>query len=428
MQIGFICSTGTQVDTFLPVMHSISAIEETKCIWVSLDGYYKWDAEKTLEGHKLEYVSLKTQNFNQQFTKLSLPLMYWYLLTDIKKKILNLLNQETLDVLIFGNDRGLIEKLFIRLAKAHGVKTLLIQDGMIWSNEVRTFTLKSRFDNTIKILLKDVLKESLSWIMRKLNISYLAPSYLGQGKCDLIAVMGEAAKQNLVLRGIDPNQIIITGQPRYEYLIKSIGDVHELKKRLDITSNYLILSVFTSAFKNVMKSNASQQQQEDFIKKLINYIENYYPQKVRLFLKPHPRESVREYELLTKNRPWINIVREYSSLEIINLSSLIISVPSTIMAEACLMNKPLAIIKIGVKENIAQLVGLSPGSFKEFDNFDELAEFLDCFVSGRCVEEISTSKIYHKLVFSPGDSSYQLALLIRKLAKNEQNENSCYAG
>ena len=417
MRVGFVCSTSTQVEMFAPVMDAIASLEGSDFLWISLDQYYRWDAERALQDLGTKYVSLGKGVAGRRFLDMPLPAMYWHLLTDVRGEICSLLARQELDVLLFGNDRGLIEKLFVRLARAHDVKTLLVQDGILWSNEVRTFDFRRRFDNTASALLRDFAKEILSRVLRTLGLFYLAPSYLGQGGCDLIAVMGESSKRLLIARGVEPERIIITGQPRYDRFLRLADVSSELKDRLHLPTGRLTVSMFTSAYLSILRSDSAQRQQEELVNNLIRYIEQRHWQRIYLLLRPHPRESAGNYQVASES-PCVRIVKEVGSLEIIAASDLVISVPSTIIVETCLFGKPLIVMRVGVRDSVSRLLGLSSNTFLEVDNFGELTDYLDQILSTQPIQQKFASHTCRELVFiAPEGAAHRIASLVTKLVQ-----------
>jgi len=410
MRIGFVCSTNTQVEMFIPVMNAIANIEDLKeadFLWITLDSYYKWNAEKTLQDIGIEYISLKGDIAEKRFVDLSLPVMYWHLFANIRPQIHDVLVWRRPNVLLFGNDRGLIEKLFIKIAKERKIGTILLQDGLLWLNEVRTLNPRRRANKSLRNLLRDCAKEILSRILKALGAFHLAPSYIGQGGCDLIAVMGEASKRVLEARGVEPEHIVVVGQPRYDGALRLLETPDMLRKRLHLPSGRLVVSVFTSAFFSILRDESAQRQQEEFTKHLICYIEQNCSQQVYVLIKPHPREPFERYARIIGGRMCGRVVHGLNSLDVMAVSDVIVTVPSTIIAEAILLGKPLIVLRIAREESVPKSLGLPSDAFFEVSTFPELRDCLNRVLSGAINLQDLVSSYAHEIVFVPPEGAAQ---------------------
>ena len=72
---------------FAPVKESLDERGDAKCVWISLDPYYLWDAGAELKDLGIEPYNFGGQVFRSRFIDHPLPLMYWRLLTEIRPQI-----------------------------------------------------------------------------------------------------------------------------------------------------------------------------------------------------------------------------------------------------------------------------------------------------------------------------------------------------
>jgi hypothetical protein len=367
MRIGFVCSTNTQVQTFLPVSQALQT-SENSIVFISLDPFYHWGAEKELVKNSCSFIYVGEISSSKPFTRLGLWQMYTYLLK-LKLPIDQLL--QTLDILILGNDRGLIEKQFIHQSHQQNVPTLLIQDGLLWRSEVRHIQWQ---DLTTGMGRKKLAKETLRITLKALALERFAPTYMGQGGCDAIAVMGKGTKNVLVERGISPNKIYITGQPRYDAWIKinQKETLDKFKQRYQLPQNHLIISIFTSAFQLNLGRVDLQTRQEKLVHELVELFSRHSTHTT-IILKHHPREDQSGYAAAHEN-PQVRVIEGTSSFDILLIADKVISAPSTIIGEALMLQKELFIMRINTEDvqSTCYLLGSDNETLREYNDAQQL--------------------------------------------------------
>lgn len=373
MRVCFICLSSTHVYMFHPVMRTLEE-QGGEYVCVSLENYYHWDANQALESLQIPYIQFG-QPQPKRIVDLSLPQMYARIYR-IVPQIKALYDEYQPHVLLVGNDRGLVDKQFIRIANERQIRTILVQDGLLWTSEVRSLNWQKREDKSLRRVFRDLLKEMLSMTLSRVNLNYLAPKYMGQGGCSYIAVMGEATKRVLVARGCKSESIVVVGQPRYDDINYTREKVQELKKRLDIPAEGLVLSVFTSAYQTNLFSTYLQKQQEEFVNRFVLALSQALEKDVILLLKPHPRENAANYIIESNGRLSLQLIQTgFSSLDIIAISNFVLTVPSTILAEISLLQKQFLVIKLGVSDQVTTRLGVLEDSCLEYDCPEEAASY-----------------------------------------------------
>lgn len=415
MRVGFVCSTQAQAEMFLPVMQAIADSGRHGFFWIALDDLLKRGAGKTLRNNSVPYLTLKGDIGSGRFTELPLPLMYWHLLRGVRRRINDILSDQRPDVLLLGNDRGLIEKHFIRLAKRQGALTVLLQDGLLWQSEVRTFDRRRYANASPGYLLRDCAKEALSRTLCAVGAFHLAPSYMGQGGCDLILVMGQATRRILAARGIEPGRVVVAGQPRYDRVAQEVEPSGVLREKLHLPVDRLLISFLSTDW--------DRQRQKKLVERLASFAEQRHPQQLYLLVKPHPNTPPEEYEGLLAGNRCAGVIRGAGSLDVLAASDLVITVPSTIIAEAALLRKPLAVLEIAGMGGPSELLGLLPDALPEFDSFDGLLEFVEQFISaesepGREPPSPRRAEVASELVYLPPEgAARRVADLVLELAR-----------
>jgi hypothetical protein len=114
------------------------------------------------------------------------------------------------DVLVVGNDRGLIEKVALDAARGLGARTVLVQDGALAARPAPEPTVRRRMWRTAR--------RAGSAVVRRLGLTAYAATEYGLGGCDLVAVTGPAGEAAMLARGVPPDRIAVVGQPRYDGL------------------------------------------------------------------------------------------------------------------------------------------------------------------------------------------------------------------
>ena len=217
-------------------------------------------------------------------------------------------------LLVFAIDHDPIAQIFIKSAKKRDIKTILIQEALIRPYE---YTYRP-------VYFKDYLYN----ILRFLGV-YLNYVEYGRMGCDYILVGGQQPKSILARRGIPENKTFILGQPKYDDMImktKIKKPVHNQKK----------VYLFIASTKII-----SDEQNVRFLNKIIEVVGKL---EINLIIKLHPRSSVTAdhvYRVINnKERSFLTIIKEGDdTFEILKRSDVLITVSSTVILEALMMDK-----------------------------------------------------------------------------------------
>ena len=232
----------------------------------------------------------------------------------IKHLINKILNQVLPDAVVLAIDNDPIAQLFIKISKQMGIKTILIQEGLIRPHE---YTMR-----------KTYLSDYGYRLLRYLGI-YLKYTIYGTSECDKILASGKRAADILKKRGIRENKIEIVGQPKYDdYIKKSKSYTPGTQK------NKIIL--FAAGTKIV-----KDEENKHFLKKLLQTIKVL---DAYLIIKMHPRtpETPEDiYKIINEeDTSFFKIVKQGDdTFEILKGIYALITVSSTMIIEALMMNK-----------------------------------------------------------------------------------------
>jgi len=260
-------------------------------------------------------------------------------LQQYKETIQNILEIEKPNIVITPHNLNPIGYLFVKNARKKYIPTLLLHEG---GSEVSKYLRKKK-----PIRKKNVLRDIESKIpltgMDKFELLLMKITKILRGKqfvahngSDYVAAMSPFAKQFLEELGIKAN-IVVTGQPRFDDIIKKEFNKPAIMKRLNLETRKKIVLILTSIF--VVDGIWKSEKLESFISTLVNNLEKI--EEVEPILKIHPRESVEYYKKIIGDR--IKIFQDEDLYEIISVSDLIISLPSTTTVEALLFKKKILI-------------------------------------------------------------------------------------
>ena len=216
--------------------------------------------------------------------------------------------------MVLALDNDPIAQIFISESKRLRIKTILVQEALIRPYE---YTMR-----------KFYLSYYLLKCLRSIGI-YLVYTKYGTEGCNKILVGGKIAADIMKKRGVPKEKITIVGHPKYDALIEKITCLENKKNK---RKTYLFAASTT-----VIHDDINIQ----FLKKLI---ESTTKLGVHLIIKLHPRgpqEPEDIYEILNiKENPDLEIIKEGDdTFEILKRSDVLITVSSTIVLEALMMDK-----------------------------------------------------------------------------------------
>lgn len=349
-------------------------------LWITHDAFVTWSVTPFLRAHGVDSVPLESRAGKRSFVDLPLHKMWWTLFRELAPQAESLLSRHRPDVLFVGNDRGLIEKQIIRAAKRVQAKTILVQDGLLWRHEVRSYAARHARTKEAGTILRNWGKRSLGQAMRAIGRPDAAPSYMGQGGCDRICVMGESTKRVLEARGVDSARIVVTGQPRYDDTRLSAHDVVALKTQLGVPSEHVVFTFFgATADADVRGYNLMNP--PDLASELVSFVQRVAPNRVFVILKPHPREDAAPYERVAMSADNTIAARDLNSLDLIQISDVAISFVCTTIAETVLFEVTPVVLRMGFAGSVSESLGLPEGALLEFSNpdamFGDLTRMLD---------------------------------------------------
>ena len=243
-----------------------------------------------------------------------------YILTIEAAKLL--LSQVRPKSIFLPYETGVYAMAFIVAAEELGIKTIGMQHGIIH---------KAHFDYSI-----DNLRTKTS------SVGCPIPTYL--------LVFGEFYRKLLVETFSYPSDRVITvGNPAYESVPTEIMDSRRQKILLDIGLDPSKKTVLVATSGHQAKYGRGDY--DVLIVKALSESLAQMGNDIQVLVKVHPIEDAAEYLRIVreKNAPNLTVIEEYPIQQLIAICDVFVSVLSTTIFEAMVMNKPVIIVEISEK-------------------------------------------------------------------------------
>jgi hypothetical protein len=380
-KVVFITTVGSEVDLFYPVYQSL--VDKINVLNIST-GELCCDKDVTSPEIILDKLGMRYKRLVDYHTK----------------SAVKILKKEKPDVLIVGSDQEYLRRAFVYASNQLKIPVILFQLG-ISSNKSNVYTqaikrtayrIKYHFINILRkygYLLKTMvdLKWSLFKILSMMRKDlWQAVSYYdirGTFGCDYIVVSGKWEKDTLLERGIEPQKIVVTGNPLIN-LSKAKGEV-DLRYKFDIGKDEKVILLLTSAI--VEHGLWTESMREECIGNAIDILS----QSGRLIIKIHPVESLEDYQF-AKGKAIL--CKKVVLHDVINISDLVVvSGYSTTVLEATTLNKPVILLNVfnEVKAFPYEEMGLVKGIYK----FADLKEAVESVLHNQAIRNEALRKIEH---------------------------------
>ena len=158
---------------------------------------------------------------------------------------------------------------------------------------------------------------------------------------DITLLLGKFSKQTLLQKNYPSERFVVFGNPVFFNLnkIKELLDEKTLQKKYEINENQKVILFTTEYLQEYYTAQGKYNYDTQIWEKLL---ENFAGKnEFLLILKPHPSENTTIYEKMLKKFPTTNVfIKQGDLLEMIQISSVVISIYSTTMLDAICMNKP----------------------------------------------------------------------------------------
>lgn len=262
------------------------------------------------------------------------------------------------NVIVMSHDATIpVDPLFIDCANSMHIPTLYVPHGML-SSITWTGWNAPGFRNWLLYL-----KMAILGVYRLMRLDKLSRKRLvetgwmwieytfrhkieGYGEWSKAAVFGDASKQALVSAGISPDRIVVTGNPKFDYIFHSKGTACKAKvcQRYQIPNDKDIILLLTDYLVECGQWKAEQR---------IEFVIAIYKTTLRLtqsklIIKLHPAaEKEADYQDIVKDLPEPPVICQDVPLwELLQACSLAITTVSGAGLEAMAAGKPLVVVNL----------------------------------------------------------------------------------
>lgn len=282
---------------------------------------------------------------------------------ELVKEIVHL---EKPDVIVTIDDRSPFGKTVNVISKSLGVPTLIVQHGMINDHPI-----------------------------------------VGPICSDKIAVFGQACKDALVKRNTNPDDVVVTGQTRFDVLINKKFDRNWIYDKLNIDKKKGLI-VFAS-------TDLSDDEKEMIVRGLCNAMKGF-PEK-QLIIKPHPSDNKKQFLDLLGELNSDAIVVNSDLYELLSGCDILLTTWSTVGLEAMILDKPIIIINLMNRPDPISYV--ESGAAIEVKTVDGFNQAINTVLHDpKTIEKMKISRekyIRDHVYKSDGKASERVAQLIIKM-------------
>jgi len=328
----FIPLNGNHVSIFKNVIDALKSEYTVLCHDRISDAPY-YHTEQTLKTKRIPYIHFERELKRSTRDNLAKQIADFF---RMKKLIRNTIKKISPSQIVLGIDNDPVARVIVKEAKKNGIGTILIPEGLI---RLYWYTGSTR--------------DISDWVYKGLECFgiYLRYSKYGTSGCDRILVSGRRAMNILKKQGVPEGKMAIVGQPKYDEFVRKLESrpAEKTERR-----TYLF-----AASNTVVKDDANV----TFLRKLIECIESL---GFFLIVKLHPRtpqtpEDI--YKAIGKEKSaGFEIIKEGDdTLTILQKSYGLITINSTVMIEALMLNKE------GIAVNY-----LAEGDRLDYDEYDAI--------------------------------------------------------
>lgn len=335
-----------------------------------------------------------------------------------------ILRKEGPDVLVVGHAGGVVERAFVSSCRSLEIPTLLLQDGIM--GQPAPLTLRdsvskathmiSSFLTNLKYVARHLffirsfgprnfLRAFASW--SKVSHEY------ARERCTKAAVMGPYAKRVFAELGYAAEDIVVTGQPRFDALQGPWDrDPREaVCLRLGLDRSRQTLLIATTVFRNPERRAA-------FMGAILRAARRLG--QLNIVVKVHPREDTEPYRDLLREEGAGDapVVADFPVPELLHACDLLVSSYSTMTLEALIVGTP--VVVLGVPGEAEYYPFDKQGVVATASDELELGDaFRELLFNGGPTEEVAIRKqrfVLEQAYARDGRSSERVAGLIGDLA------------
>jgi hypothetical protein len=239
------------------------------------------------------------------------------------------LRQDQASLVLTGTSHNALdwEKLFIATARGMTVPSIAVLD--FWSNYVTRF---SSADD---------------------RLDYLP---------DVVAVMDERARSEMLVAGIPAERILVTGQPAFEGLAQRLSWFNQeerwrIRESVGVGQSDLLVMFASQPIRQLYGGEESLDYlgytEDSVLRHLIRSLEivqHECPERIALLIRPHPREEVQRYSSYASSMIQIVISTTADRHNCVMAADLVTGMTSVLLVEACYLQRPVISFQPGLRK------------------------------------------------------------------------------
>jgi hypothetical protein len=239
---------------------------------------------------------------------------------------------------------------------------------------------------------------------------------------DKMAVWGDIAKNWFINYGVDPDKLVITGNPRFDSLSQKQVDgkkyavYHDLK--LDSNKGFFVYA--TQPISAGFISRETEKVNELAFRALLKAMEEF-PNK-QLVIKLHPIDDgklIRRIVGEQKAKMDIAVTKNVNLYNLLRLTDLLIAIDSTVALEAMLLNKPVVLINLDKRSNIYLESGAAIG-VEEPQNIAPTIKEVLFGTAEKALEKERKKFVYDYAFKQDGQASKRISDLIEQMVNRSE--------
>lgn len=204
-----------------------------------------------------------------------------------------------------------------------------------------------------------------------------------------ILAMDELARELLVKDGIDVDKIALTGQPHFDTVREKFRSAEEAYARDRWNVVFVsepIYQDYDRCGKEEMYWGYNERTVFDSLYYSLEKLTECCACKIRLIIRPHPREHLKNWDYigdnLKNNKIFVELDREHDSFSLMKSAALVCGMSSMFLLESMICERPVLSIMIGLKRENPFVLDMT-GQCKSILSEEELLEqLLQLFFKG----------------------------------------------
>lgn len=200
---------------------------------------------------------------------------------------------------------------------------------------------------------------------------------------DMIAIMDDMAKKEMIAAGFDEKRLIVTGQPAFDDLDlwkSKFGPekMANLRDELRVGNGDLMILFASQPLSTLYGTDASNPMYPGYTEKEVllalirslKEVQKNISRKIVLVIRPHPREDPKSFMQIHDNKLTVIVSTSGNSRDFVMAADLVVGMTTALLVEACYLDRTVLSLQPGLQQ--ADLLptnrsGMSIGVYTEED-------------------------------------------------------------